>query len=91
MKDEIISCIGLAYIEPILTLCEKLGSHNFQGESKIQVSTRENGYSVSIIVLCVLMLESGINRVKYLEKKSKDRNIIFFQKSFLMNKIFMKD
>lgn len=50
-REEIISCIGISYIEPIIVLYNELISHKYQGKSKIQVSSRENGYSVSIILL----------------------------------------
>lgn len=54
------SVIGLAYIQPITTLLETLLASNPQGANDLQASTRENGYSVSIIALAVLCLESTL-------------------------------
>lgn len=80
-RKKIISCIGISYVEPILHLYKELISHNYSGNSKIKVSPRENGYSVSIIVLSVLMIESCLNRIKYLEK-NKEENLKFFKNKF---------
>lgn len=76
-----ISCIGISFIEPILALYLKLKTFKFSGKSKTQVSSRENGYAVSIIVLSILLVESVLNRVRYL-KKSKQNNLIFFSSKF---------
>ncbi len=88
-REEIISCIGISYIEPILTLYEELISHNYSGNSKIKVSTRENGYSVSIISLSILTVESALNRIRYLEK-SRESNLKFFQIKFNNSSLYDK-
>lgn len=80
-REEIISCIGISYIEPIIVLYNELISHKYQGNSKIQVSSRENGYSVSIILLSVLTVESALNRIRYIEKSNKN-NLEFFRIQF---------
>lgn len=76
-----ISCIGISFIEPILDLYTKLKSFRFSGHSKTQVSSIENGYSVSIVVLSILLIESVLNRVRYLEK-DKRGNLKFFDAKF---------
>ena len=76
-----ISCIGISFIEPILDLYTKLKSFKFSGHSKTQVSSIENGYSVSIVVLSILLIESVLNRVRYLEK-DKRNNLKFFDAKF---------
>lgn len=86
-REEIISCIGIGYIEPILTLYRELISHEYSGNSKVKVSLRENGYSVSIITLSVLTIESALNRIRYLEK-SKEENLEFFKHKFSNKKLY---
>jgi len=76
-----ISCIGVSFIEPILDLYKKLSSSKFTGHSKVRVSSRENGYSTSIIVLSILLIESLLNRVRYLENDKRD-NLKFFNVKF---------
>jgi len=84
-----ISCIGISFIEPILGLYRKLDSFHFSGESKVQVSSRENGYSVSIIILSILLIESVLNRVRYIEK-SKQSNLKFFEKKLDNSDLLVK-
>ncbi len=80
-RQVVISILGMAYIEPLIDLYSKLNQQNFSKFSKTKVSLRENGYSISIIVLSVLLVESIINRIKYLEKSKTKNNLEFF-KSF---------
>ncbi len=87
-----ISCIGISFIDPIIDLYLKLKRLKFSGYSKTQVSSRENGYSVSIIVLLILLVESSLNRIRYLEKH-KEGNLKFFSSRFstnpeLVNKLY---
>ena len=88
-RQEIISCIGIGYIEPILTLYKELISNEYSGGSKVKVSLRENGYAVSIITLSVLTVESALNRIRYLEK-SKEENLEFFKNKFSNKKLYDK-
>ena len=84
-REEIISCIGTGCIEPILKLYEELTSTTYSERSEIKVSLRENGFSVSIIALSILTIESALNRARYIEKYKKG-NLEFFK-----NKINNKD
>lgn len=88
-REEIISCIGISYIEPIIVLYNELISHKYQGKSKIKVSSRENGYSVSIILLSVLTVESALNRIRYLKKSNKN-NLEFFKIQFKNKQLYDK-
>lgn len=88
-RQEIISCIGIGFIEPILTLYKESISHNYSGGSKVKVSLRENGYSVSIITLAILTVESALNRIRYLEK-SNENNLEFFKNKFNNQKLYDK-
>lgn len=90
VKREIkISCIGISFIEPAIYLYLKLRKLKFSGYSKTQVSSRENGYSVSIIILLILFIESSLNRIRYL-KKDKIDNLKFFSSRFMHNPDLVK-
>ncbi len=82
-KEQIeISCIGVSYIQPILDLYWKLSNEKFSGNSKIRVSSNENGYSVSIVALTVFCIESLLNNLKY-HKKCSDWNVLtFFRREY---------
>ena len=60
-----VSVIGINLIEPILALVEKLEAKRVVEPNEVQTSQPENGFSCGIIVLSVLLLESAINRTKY--------------------------
>jgi len=60
-----VSIIGFNYLQPILTLVEGLNRCNVGSPNEVQCSPIENGFSVSIIVLTIHMLESLIVRAKY--------------------------
>jgi len=89
-RQVVISILGMAYIEPIINLYSLLNSQDFKKFSKTKVSLKENGYSISIIVLSVLMVESIINRIKYLEKNKTKNNLYFFQ-NFCSDKNLIAD
>ena len=92
-REKIISCIGSAFVPPIYNLYEKLTSTNFSGgENRIQKSMIENGYSCSIIILTVLMIESLINRVKYFShsKYKRSNGYTFFENKFKNSQLSQK-
>ena len=63
-----VSVISTALLQPIVTLLESLENLNPQKANDVQVSDLENGYAASICVLTVLLLESTINRARYVRK-----------------------
>lgn len=67
MKDEYISVIGESYLDPIVKLFEELPEKS--SYNSVQTSPHENGYSVSIIVLSAVMLESFLSRTRYIKQK----------------------
>jgi hypothetical protein len=86
-EQSIISCIGTSYVQPIVDLYERMHFFTYSGNSEIKVSSRENGYAASIIGLSVYMIESAINRMKYLENKSNEKNLTFFISFFKNTKL----
>lgn len=81
-RESIISCIGTSYVQPIVDLYEKMYSFNYSGRNEIKVSSRENGYAVSIIIITISMIESAINRMKYDDNKNENDNLSFSKKFF---------
>ena len=80
--DDYVSVIGTSYLYPIASLLDALLAFNPKGPNEVQASSPENGYSVSIIVLAVLLIESFVNRAQYLlPKTSKPKNPYKFVES----------
>src|SRR4030066_1748971 len=78
-----ISVIGTSYLHPITTLLDALDSHNPKGPNDVQSSTFENGYSASIIVLTVLLIESAISRTQYIMgNKTPKKPIDFVRETY---------
>lgn len=67
--SEYISIIVGALFWPLIVLIEKLCSTKACQPNEVQTNQMENGYSVSIIVLAALILESAIQRTAYVRKE----------------------
>jgi hypothetical protein len=63
-EDEYLSIIGSNWLHPTVKLLEGLNEFEIKKKNSVQTSPLENGYSVAIIILTVLMLESYLNRLK---------------------------
>lgn len=63
---DIITVIGSAYFQPIANLIEELLSTDASDPSPMGTSYRENGYSASITILLVTVLESYTARLQFL-------------------------
>lgn len=73
-----LSIIGYNYLIPIGTLLKNLYSLKQSNPNEVQSSPKENGYSVSLVVLNVLTLESLIRRTQYLVGKKDIRHPVDF-------------
>src|SRR5258708_2075783 len=76
-----VSVIGFNLIEPILELVEKLESIRPAEPNEVQTAQHENGFSCGIIALSLFLLESAINRTKYVRG---DKSKSDLKKYFLM-------
>jgi hypothetical protein len=77
----IVSVIGVNLLEPILVLVEKLESTHFVEPNEVKALPEENGYSCAIVTLNVLLLESAINRTKYVRHEiSNADSVDYFAK-----------
>jgi hypothetical protein len=65
-----LSIIGFRLIEPLLTLLETLEATSPKPPNEVQTSQWENGYSVAIIVLADMLLESALNMIRYHERST---------------------
>ncbi|WP_308638972.1 hypothetical protein [Paenibacillus silvisoli] len=63
MESEYITVLGDSYLDPIVTLFEQLKYKSTSNE--VQTSPHENGYSTSIILLTVIMVESYLARARH--------------------------
>jgi hypothetical protein len=60
-----VSVIGTAFIQPVLDLIERLESEAPVLPNEVKTGQRENGYSLAIITLGTILLESALHRMAY--------------------------
>ena len=85
MGREYISVRADSFIEPLVSLIEKATSYNLVGANEVQASPIENGYSCSIILLAVVMLEGLCTTMWYRYEKENVKK--FKANSFIKNKL----
>lgn len=66
--SDVISVVGFSYLQPITDLVENLLKEPLSKNGPGGVSMHENGYSSSIVVLLVALLESYTARVRFLRR-----------------------
>ena len=80
-----VSIVASNFVFPIVSLFESLDSLGTHAPNEVQTSPLENGYSLAIITLTVLLIESAISRTQYMMKRqlglSSRISRIFHQKS----------
>lgn len=69
MAQTIVTVTGFTYFQPILDLAERLLQRERRKVVAGRVGERENGYSLSIVLLLVVSLESYVGRVSYLQRR----------------------
>ena len=85
-----VSIIGMRLLNPIITLLETLDSLNPKGPNEVHASEFENGYSASIIVLSVLLIESFTNRTQYVRGDKKLLDPLSFVKKIYSSSGFLE-
>lgn len=68
-----VSVIGVSLIRPILTLVETLESQPPVEPNEVKTGDRENGYSCAIAALAGFLLESALNRTRYVRGEDGER------------------
>jgi len=69
MSHALVTVSGSAFFQPILDLCERMLPHRFSPVIAGRRRARENDYALSIVLLSVVMLESFIGRVSFLQEQ----------------------
>ena len=80
-NHDYVSIIGTSYLSPIATLLDALQARGPKGPNEVQASSFENGYSASIIILTVMLLESCIARTQYIRQESPPRKPLDFARA----------
>lgn len=75
---EYVTVIGNSYIYPISDLLKTLVDFETKGVNQVQTSVKENGYSVSVIALIVLYIESMSVRIKFERKDFSNQSAFKF-------------
>lgn len=68
-----VSVIGLSLCGPLIRLIEDLESGKFPPPTVVQASNRENGLSTAVVVLAVTVMESALNRTRYVRRNRPKR------------------
>jgi hypothetical protein len=67
-----VSVVGTRLVQPVIDLIEKLELLSPTEPNEVQSSPTENGYSCAVVVLSALVLESALNRTRYLRKDASE-------------------
>ncbi len=70
---DVITVVATAYNQPISDLVEKLLAKPISKEGPAGVSIHENGYSASLVVLLVSLLESYVSRLRFVRRDEEIR------------------
>lgn len=73
-SENYVSVIAASLIRPILTLIETLEAQKPAVPNEVQTGLRENGYSCAITALTVFLLESALNRTRYVRGDEAERD-----------------
>lgn len=90
-----VSIIGSNFLYPIVRLFEELEKMGPKPPNEVQAGPYENGYSVAIIGLSIFMVESYINRARFIIDSKipipgKHNALTFFKKQFDQNELYEK-
>jgi hypothetical protein len=71
-----VSVLFVHLLQPIFDLFELLEQSNPKGPNEVQAGMFENGYAVSVIVLAALVVESALNRTRYVRNEHQRENAV---------------
>jgi len=71
-----VSVLGVNLLEPTLELIERLEAAPAVEPNEVQAGPLENGLSCGIVTLTALLLESAINRTRYIRREICDDDIV---------------
>lgn len=64
-----VSVLLVHLLQPIFDLFELLEQSDPKGPNEVQAGMLENGYAVSVIILSALVVESALNRTRYVRNE----------------------
>jgi len=67
--QEYVPVFFSSLLQPIVDLFDNMEAREPRGPNEVQAASTENGYSLSIIVLTVFVLESALNRTRYVRNE----------------------
>jgi hypothetical protein len=85
-----LSIIASNLVFPIVSLYESLDTLVKSEPNEVQASPLENGYSLGIITLTVLMVESAISRPQYMMKINPPQKALEFVRREFQTDLFQK-
>lgn len=85
-----VSIVASNFIFPIISLFESLEDTSSYPPNEVQASPMENGYSLAIVTLSVLMVESAISRTQYVMKINPPQKPLTFIKEYFPSEMFQK-
>lgn len=71
-----VSVLFVHLLQPIFDLFELLEQCDPKGPNEVQAGMLENGYAVSVIVLSALVVESALNRTRYIRDEPKRESAV---------------
>src|SRR3989442_3352453 len=66
--NKYVSVIGVALVTPLLHLLEDLHGIQSGPPNEVQASNPENGLAVGVVTAAVFIMESALNRTRYVRK-----------------------
>jgi len=71
-----VSVLFVNLLQPIFDLFELLEQSDPKGPNEVQAGMLENGYAVSVIVLSALVVDSALNRTRYVLNEPKRESAV---------------
>ncbi|HEY2802055.1 MAG TPA: hypothetical protein VGI85_15805 [Chthoniobacterales bacterium] len=71
-----VSVLFVHLLQPIFDLFELLEQSNPKGPNEVQAGMLENGYAVSVVVISALVVESALNRTRYVRYELQRENAV---------------
>jgi hypothetical protein len=75
-NSDYVSVLFVNLLQPIFDLFELLEHSDPKGPNEVQAGMFENGYAVSVIVLSALVVESALNRTRYVRNEPKRESAV---------------
>jgi hypothetical protein len=71
-----VSVLFVHLLQPIFDLFQLLEQSDPKGPNEVQAGMLENGYAVSVVVLAALVVESALNRTRYVRNEPERESAV---------------